>query len=194
MGSSGGALKEQERLQRKAKSQRTPRGPQAEANAKGVLVKQDFTNAENRRLFVVLMKSMLSLMQGQRDQAGVLFDTYVMKANGDEAKAMAEQGKAYAERVTGKRDHYLGPPHTYIFGGLVTTLAARGENIGMKSAKEIKELIEDAAAKVQSGLAVTVESEAAIARVAQASSRTTQLMSDIAAASKDVATEIKKGR
>ena len=45
---------------------------------------------------------------------------------------------------------------------------------------------------MKSGLAVTVESEAAIARVAQASSRTTQLMSDIAAASKEQAAGIEQ--
>ncbi|WP_245217742.1 methyl-accepting chemotaxis protein, partial [Rheinheimera maricola] len=81
-----------------------------------------------------------------------------------EAARAGEQGRGFA-----------------VVASEVRTLAQRA---GV-AAKEIKELIEDAAAKVKSGLAVTVESEAAIARVAQASSRTTQLMSDIAAASKE---------
>ena len=45
---------------------------------------------------------------------------------------------------------------------------------------------------MQSGLAVTVQSEAAIARLAHASSRTNQLMSDIAAASKEQAAGIEQ--
>ncbi|MDN8644284.1 methyl-accepting chemotaxis protein [Stenotrophomonas indicatrix] len=145
----------------------------SEAHAAGVAVREtEHAMAQMATVMGEIDQSSARISEISTVIDGIAFQTNILALNAAvEAARAGEQGRGFA-----------------VVASEVRTLAQRA---GV-AAKEIKELIEDAAAKVQSGLAVTVESEAAIARVAQASSRTTQLMSDIAAASKEQAAGIEQ--
>ncbi|MGE8273393.1 methyl-accepting chemotaxis protein [Stenotrophomonas sp.] len=145
----------------------------SEAHAAGVAVREtEQAMAQMAAVMGEIDQSSARISEISTVIDGIAFQTNILALNAAvEAARAGEQGRGFA-----------------VVASEVRTLAQRA---GV-AAKEIKELIEDAAAKVQSGLAVTVESEAAIARVAQASSRTTQLMSDIAAASKEQAAGIEQ--
>ena len=61
--------------------------------------------------------------------------------------AVGEKGKSvrvdvYLEMTTGQKDHDLEPPHTYVFGGMVTSLYLRGGMVGMKTAKDWSDLMQ----------------------------------------------------
>jgi len=145
----------------------------SEAHAAGVAVREtEQAMAQMAAVMGEIDQSSARISEISTVIDGIAFQTNILALNAAvEAARAGEQGRGFA-----------------VVASEVRTLAQRA---GV-AAKEIKELIEDAAAKVQSGLAVTVESEAAIARVAQASSRTTQLMSDIAAASREQAAGIEQ--
>ncbi|MGE8285354.1 MAG: methyl-accepting chemotaxis protein [Stenotrophomonas lactitubi] len=145
----------------------------SEAHAAGVAVREtEQAMAQMATVMGEIDQSSARISEISTVIDGIAFQTNILALNAAvEAARAGEQGRGFA-----------------VVASEVRTLAQRA---GV-AAKEIKELIEDAAAKVQSGLAVTVQSEAAIARVAQASSRTTLLMSDIAAASKEQAAGIEQ--
>ncbi len=103
--SAGGKLRGEERLERRAKALRQSRRADAESNDQISVAKKGSATGANRKFFAILTKSMLQIVQGQKDHTGVLFDTFVIKTSSEEATSSAEQGEAYADTVTGNRDN-----------------------------------------------------------------------------------------
>ena len=53
---------------------------------------------------------------------------------------MGEQGQAYQREVKkAGRGHQLGPPHPWMWGGLVSALHAKGEAVGSRNAGVLKD-------------------------------------------------------
>ena len=97
----------------------------------------------HRKLTKLMIKATLKLMQQVRDVEGALFDTLIVKASSGEVSEMTRQTKLYGDGVKeAGRNHTLGPPHIWAWGGLVTALSKRGEAIGAKNQEEIKSHLE----------------------------------------------------
>ena len=144
-----------------------------EAHASGVAVRAtEQAIAQMATVMSEIDKSSARISEISSVIDGIAFQTNILALNAAvEAARAGENGLGFA-----------------VVASEVRTLAQRAGT----AAKEIKDLIGEASDKVKTGLSVTVESEAAIARLTQASSRTNQLMSDIAAATKEQAAGIEQ--
>lgn len=88
----------------------------------------------------IMLKSLLSLYQGQRMLQSAVTDVFLLTSECPEVAAMSMQGQSYAEAVKGKKDHGLGPAFLYVFGGLLEALLGRGEAVGLKNASVLSTL------------------------------------------------------
>ena len=96
------------------------------------------TSGGMKRLLRDLLKSVLSLQQGQRSLASVVFDVVLLSAENPGVVGMAEQGRAYAQ-VEDKSA--IGSPHLFIFGGLLKGVVSAGEKIGQSNLKELTQAL-----------------------------------------------------
>ncbi|CAK0855184.1 unnamed protein product [Prorocentrum cordatum] len=92
-------------------------------------------------LQVLMLKFLLQLGQSKRNIEGVVFDCLILDGTSQEANAMSAQGVRYNEAVTASgKGHNHGPPHLWIFGGLLTALLQRKDAVGAANAKKLVEI------------------------------------------------------
>ena len=85
-------------------------------------------------LMTLLMKAVLSSMQGNRMLSGVLLEVVVLKSEAKPVAHMLQQGRNYAAKTKeAGRGHGLGPPHVYIASGLLKGLMEEQSAIGKKN-------------------------------------------------------------
>ena len=77
---------------------------------------------DQMQLMGLIMKMVMQLMQGSRDTAGAVFDTFLAPSQDDLIQAMAIQGRRYAKTVENP-GHGLSSPHLYVFGALLKAIA-----------------------------------------------------------------------
>ena len=81
----------------------------------------------------LLVKSCLQNFQRIRSLVAACMITYRLKADSKEAVGIAQSLKGYASDAKAKGpSHGLGPPHLYVWMGLITALLERGVAVGMK--------------------------------------------------------------
>ena len=78
----------------------------------------------NKELTSILLKSVLNLMQRQRDIESVVLEVYMVKATEEVATGLKDELVVYEEncRQAG-RGHSFGPPHLHLWRRLLSTLA-----------------------------------------------------------------------
>ena len=91
------------------------------------------------------IKVTLRLLQDGR--TGVILDVQIVEKDGAVARQMREQGRCYMDQVTERKakakkkdrmdEEELGPPHIYVFAGLLGGLIQLGDVVGGRS----KELV-----------------------------------------------------
>jgi hypothetical protein len=95
--------------------------------------------AGQRKFMALLLKQVLRLSQQGRDISSIVIDTFIIKAEEEEVKAMKLQMVAYNQL----EDENKGPPHLYAFAGLMIALLKRGESLGAKNLKDLQALKDD---------------------------------------------------
>ena len=97
---------------------------------------------ENKQLWSVVLKAVLSLQQDQRSTNAVILYTLIVETASPEIEKMVEQGKAYGQLCQDQPKHQQGPPHLFVFAGLLVALQARQDSIGLKNSNLIKSMVE----------------------------------------------------
>jgi hypothetical protein len=77
---------------------------------------------DQMQLMGLIMKMVMQLMQGSRDAASAIFDTFLAPSQDVLIQAMAVQGRRYAKAVESP-GHGLSSPHLYVFGALLKAIA-----------------------------------------------------------------------
>ena len=108
-------------------------GPVEKCKSRRLKKKQDVF--ENQEMVTTMAKALSQCQQQIRSFNGVLFDVLVIKSEASVVARMKEQGQQYAKSVKGKKD--IGPPHVYVWGGLITGLIEEKEKIGLAHYKEL---------------------------------------------------------
>lgn len=98
--------------------------------------------AENKQLWSTIIKAILGLQQEQRSINSVILYTLIVDSSNPEVCKMIEQGKAYGQLCQEQPRHQQGPPHLFVFAGLLVGLQERKESIGIKNLNIISSMIE----------------------------------------------------
>ena len=92
------------------------------------------------KLQTLLVKAVLRLSQAERDTASIIFGTFLGDTESPVVTAAETQSKLYSAQVKGTPGHKLGPPHIYVFGGVLSALVEMGLAAGgANTAETLKE-------------------------------------------------------
>ena len=97
----------------------------------------------------LLLKVILRLLQDGRTLNGAILDVLISAKEGEVVVGGKEQGKFYMEQVLAKREGKmedgadLGPPHMYVFGGMLLGLVKLGDLVGGRNKEAIAKAVKD---------------------------------------------------
>ena len=77
---------------------------------------------ELTKLFLLLTKSCLHCLQTGRDLCSVVFLCFLVETVHPVVEAAKTQGAEYQAGTSGKKGHGLGPPHIWVYGGILTQM------------------------------------------------------------------------
>ena len=103
-------------------------------------VKKEKGTAALLPMITMMAKLALKNAQVMGDLSNALVDTFLVPSSHTVIKKMGEQGQAYQREVKkAGRGHQMGPPHPWMWGGLIAALHAKGEAVGSRNAATLKE-------------------------------------------------------